>query len=210
MPPAGADRRDDRHLPSVSAPANVLLLAPAMSRGQDDCPAVGRDHADAERLVVVLLNGALEPRLDLWRRDGGLPEDVCVVTCEGIRATTAAPGAATTVTTPAGSVPTRTVSSPGNLTDLGLAIDRCLSACAADDGRVHVCFDSLTTLLNYVDVQRAFRFLHGLVPRVRSAGGLAHFHMDPVAHDDRATAIVGSLFDATYRYHEADDAWRID
>lgn len=40
--------------------------------------------------------------------------------------------------------------------------------------------------------------------------GLAHFHMDPDAHGKRTVAIVGNLFDETYRYDEADDEWRVD
>lgn len=210
MSPAGDDVTADSPLSTVTAPGTVLLLAPAMSRGQDACPTVGPPPTDGSSLLVVLLSGSIEPRLDLWLRNGGLPDDAYVICCEETRGTSTTQTASTIVTTVGDvGVPTRMVSSPGNLTDLGLAIDRCLENWAADGERVDVCFDSLTTLLHYVDVKRAFRFLHTLTPGVRSADGLAHFHMDPNAHDARTVAIVESLFDATYRYDEVGDEWRV-
>lgn len=211
MAPAGVDPGDDHLLSTVTAPANVLLLAPSMSRGQDACPTVGPARTDGSKLLVVLLNGSIDPRLDLWHRRGGLPGDVCVVCCEEMRGASIAPTARTTVASLDDTeISTRTISSPGNLTDLGLAIDRYLATWADDGDRVDVCFDSLTTLLYYVDVKRAFRFLHTLTPGIRRSDGLAHFHMDPDAHGKRTVAIVGNLFDETYRYDEADDEWRVD
>lgn len=209
MEPAGSDRTDDAPPSAVTSPGNVLLLAPSMSRGQDVCPTVGTAPADGSNLLVVLLNGPIASRLDRWRRHGGLPEQVRVVCCEETRgATTTADG--TTVTTVADvAIPVRTVSSPADLTDLGLAIEGYLDARADDGARVDVCFDSLTTLLHYVDVKRAFRFLHSLAPGIHRTDGLAHFHMDPNAHDERTLAIVESLFDATYRYDVAADEWRV-
>lgn len=128
MEPAGSDRTDDAPPSAVTAPGNVLLLAPSMSRGQDVCPTVGTAPADGSNLLVVLLNGPIASRLDRWRRHGGLPEQVRVVCCEETRgATTSADG--TTVTTVADvAIPVRTVSSPADLTDLGLAIEGCLDA----------------------------------------------------------------------------------
>lgn len=209
MAPAGSERTDDAPLSTVRAPGNVLLLAPSMSRGQDVCPTVGTAPADGSNLLVVLLNGPIASRLDRWRRHEGLPDEVRVVCCEETRgATTAADG--TTVTTVAdAAIPIRTVSSPANLTALGLAIEGHLDAWAGDGTRVDVCFDSLTTLLHYVDVKRAFRFLHTLTSGIRGTDGLAHFHIDPNAHDERTLAVVESLFDATYRYDGAADAWQV-
>lgn len=209
MASTGGDGTDDAPLSAVTAPANVLLLAPSMGRGQDVCPTVGTAPAGGSNLLVVLLNGPIGDRLDRWRRHEGLPDRVRVVCCEETRgATTTDDG--TTVTTVADvPIPVRTVHSPASLTDLGLAIEGCLDDWTTDGARVDVCFDSLTTLLHYVDVKRAFRFLHTLAPGIRRTDGLAHFHMDPNAHDERTLAIVGSLVDATYRYDEAADEWRI-
>lgn len=203
------DADEDRTLASVSAPANVLLLAPALSDATDTCPTVGaRDGSGrVESLLLVLLHGALGPRLDVWRRRGGLPESVSVVSCEGTRSAAAATTSTTTMPTPDGgeAIPVTSVSSPENLATIGRSMDRWLAAAAG--GHPHVCFDSLTTLLQYVDVRPTYRYLHALLPRLTTGGALAHFHMDPSANDERTNAIVRSLFDATFRYDEAADDW---
>lgn len=202
------DAGKDRTLASVSAPANVLLLAPALSDAVDACPTVGNHGAPgrAESLLLVLLHGALEPRLDVWRRRGGLPESVSVVSCEGTRSAAAA---TTTTTMPAPDggegIPVTSVSSPGNLATIGQSMNSWLAAEAG--GNPHVCFDSLTTLLQYVDVRPTYQYLHALLPRLTAGGALAHFHMDPGANDERTSRIVRSLFDATFRYDEATEEW---
>lgn len=202
------DAEESRTLASVSAPANVLLLAPALSDAADACPTVGTHDGTGpvESLLLVLLNGALEPRLDAWRRQGGLPESVSVVSCEGTRSAAAA-ATTTTMSAPDGGkgILVTSVSSPGNLATIGQSMDRWLNAEAGGDP--HVCFDSLTTLLQYVDVRPTYQYLHTLLPRLTTGGALAHFHMDPGANDERTIQIIRSLFDATFRYDEATDEW---
>lgn len=89
----------------------------------------------------------------------------------------------------------RTVSNPGDLTGFGIAVSRYLDE-LPDDATPGVCLDSVTTLLQYVDENRAHRFLQVLVNRVRSADGHVHCHADPAAHDDRVCEALDSLFDA--------------
>lgn len=202
-------------LAAVTAPSTLLLCAPALSRGHDACPAVGRDGGEPGALLVVALNDTLERLLDDLRGRERLPETVSVITCETTRSVAGRSGIATDgtgVATTIGrtTVYTTTVSDPGNLTAIGLAVERCLSSCAARADRVDVCFDSLTTLLHYVDTRQAFRFLHALLPAIDGGGGVAHFHVDPAAHDERTRATVRSLFDAAFEYDDEDGTWRSD
>lgn len=88
----------------------------------------------------------------------------------------------------------RTVSSPADLTGLGIAVSECLEA-LDEDVTPGVCLDSLTTLLQYVDPSRAFRFLQVLVDRVRAAGGTIHCHVNPDAHDPQVCGTFDTLFD---------------
>jgi hypothetical protein len=67
-----------------------------------------------------------------------------------------------------------------------------------------VTFDSLTALLQYVELQRAFRFLHVLANRVKTTESVAHFHMDPAAHDAREVATLSSLFDAVAEFDDGE------
>jgi hypothetical protein len=89
----------------------------------------------------------------------------------------------------------RSVSNPGDLTGLGIAVSECIDA-LPEDTTPGICLDSLTTLLQYVDPSRAFRFLQVLVNRVRAAGGTIHCHVNPDAHDDQVCGSFDSLFDA--------------
>lgn len=92
-----------------------------------------------------------------------------------------------------GSEPGVVLASPDDLTGLEIAVGDPLPY---DDGTTVFCFDSLTALLQYVDRDRAFRFLHALVGRLWTADAYAHVHMDPAAHAPDTVAMLTSLFDA--------------
>lgn len=85
------------------------------------------------------------------------------------------------------------VSSASDLTGLGIAISGFLSDW---DGNVVVCFDSLTAMLQYVELETAYEFLHAVTGQVYAADTRAHFHVDPSAHDSRTVDSITSLFDA--------------
>jgi len=94
------------------------------------------------------------------------------------------------------------VQSPGNLTKLGIRITNrveALSEVPENDG-ITICFDSITALLQYVQVDEAFRFLHVITERFADVGAVSHFHMDPYAHDDETIDTLVTLFDAVYEY----------
>lgn len=82
---------------------------------------------------------------------------------------------------------------PDDLTGIEIAVTDELPYA---DGTTVFCFDSLTALLQYVDLDRAYRFLHALVEHLWTAGAYAHFHLDPAAHDDETVVTLAALFDA--------------
>lgn len=83
--------------------------------------------------------------------------------------------------------------SPTDLTGLGL---RLRDGFEASEGyRLQVCFDSLTALLQYHDVEPAFRLLNMLGQQVREAGATAHVHLDSAAHDEQTVRPLQGLFD---------------
>ena len=85
------------------------------------------------------------------------------------------------------------VGSASDLTGLGIEIGRVLSEW---DAPVAVCFDSLTSMLQYVDFETAYEFLHALTGQLYAADARAHYHVDPAAHDEMHLAGITSLFDA--------------
>jgi hypothetical protein len=92
-----------------------------------------------------------------------------------------------------------------DLTGVGVAVTRAIER--HTEGRLHVCLGSLTTLLQYVDRETAFKFLHVTLSRLDSADAVAHGHLDPVAVDAETVATLSSLFDSVLE--RDDDGWAV-
>lgn len=87
------------------------------------------------------------------------------------------------------------VDDPSDLTRLGITVTRTLNEWTATSRRTAVCLHSLTGLLQYVDQQRLFRFVHILQAKLAAADATAHFHMDPGSHGPETVSVFRSLFD---------------
>lgn len=192
---------------------NVLVQAPAM--GDEDAEACGSLLSvvppDRSDVLCVTFNQPPDARLEHWGTYGG-PTDAAnlgfVVVGEGVRSA-AADTAFTPRPTPDALGPTVvSVSNPGDLTGIGIELGRFLSDWAADDNQLLLCFHTLTTLLQYAELQTAYQFVHVLTGRVRSSGGLSHFHLDPTAHDQRTRNALAGLFDAVVE-RESDGTWSV-
>jgi hypothetical protein len=101
-----------------------------------------------------------------------------------------------------------TVSNPGDLTGIGITVSEVLQQWSASDEPIVSCFRSLTSLLQYADLQTAYKFLHVLTGRFETAGVRSHFHLDPGAHDDQTVNTLTSLFDAVVRVGD-DGEWSV-
>lgn len=192
--------------PPLEEGASVLVLAPSMSRDVDACCvglACREEPADAN-LLAVELDGTVSDVTDRWTTHcGRTPARTAVVTASG---SAGSADAGESMSQPGSSVSVTSVSNPGDLTGLGIKVSQCLSSWEEADGELGLCFRSLTTLLQFADVERVFQFVHLLTQRVEAAGARAHFHMDPNAHDDQAVATLRSLFDDV-RELGADGEW---
>lgn len=83
------------------------------------------------------------------------------------------------------------VPSPGDLTGLGIAMNKALDAFAAEGvADVRVAIDSLSTMLTYLDAKRVFKFLHVLSGRVATGGALGVYTLNTAAVDPQ---VVGML-----------------
>jgi hypothetical protein len=88
------------------------------------------------------------------------------------------------------------VSSPGDLTGIGVAATKAIGATPEPRRtRSRVLIDSVSTLLLYADVETVYRFLHTLAGRVKTVDGhvVSVLHTD--ALDDRTRATLVQLFD---------------
>ena len=95
------------------------------------------------------------------------------------------------------------VSSPADLTGMGVAFTQAIDQMGTPD-RLRLGFVSISTLLQYVDAERAFSFLHVLSRRTSAAGYLGVYSIDPTTHEDRFVNVVTSIFDAAIEIRERD------
>lgn len=107
--------------------------------------------------------------------------------------------------TPADTSPTSSpqfitaIGDPTDLTSLGIQISQYLKKWAGTDNQILVYFDSLTSLLQFAELNRVYRFLHVLCGRVKSVDGHAYYRLDPDAHDSQTVATIQNLMDDVRR-----------
>lgn len=185
----------------VSDVTNVLLLAPAMDATAD---AICRRHLSERDASVLVVNytTSVDQWAQEWRANaGGLPSTVVFVHVGGI-----VRSAADTTATVAASkgLVLETIRNPADLTGLGITMNKHLTQWRSTECRKAVCFRSLTPLLQYVDVQTAYRFLQVLTSQVEAAGAVGHYHLSPDAHDRADVNALTSLFDASITVEEGE------
>lgn len=88
-----------------------------------------------------------------------------------------------------------TVSNAGDLTKIGIILTSQLERWSDNDKQTVVCFHSLTTILQYADLDQTFQFLNQMLTQLRDGDVIAHFHLDPTAHDDQTVNTLSQLFD---------------
>lgn len=168
-------------LTQLDGATNVLLAEPSLGTGREACTSLLVDETTERSVLFVSFTRQASACVDQLADEDGIA-DMGVITVGD-----ASPAVNDD------SVVTEAVSTPSDLTGLGIKIGEALSEF---DAPVTLCFDSLTSMLQYVDVQTAYEFLHAVTGQVHAAGARAHFHIDPSAHSNEDVAGLASLFDA--------------
>lgn len=186
--------------------SNVLLLVPSMdARNEEACTSLLTVPDPGESNVLnVTFGGSPDDRIEIWRRHVGdeLPAKAAIVSVgEGNRSAVAARTGAERFED---RVALEFVSDPGDLTGLGMRITERLGEWDGDGNRNVACFHSLTALLQYADLERSYRFLHVLTGHFESSDTLAHYHMDPGAHDEQTINTMKTLMDAVIEVDDED------
>ena len=192
-------------LPDRLAGANSTLLLNSSFAGEENCTELLHPEAAADTNVLwVSFTKSPDQQLRRWREHAdGQPAEMGIVSVEdSTRSVAADTGGDGGLSLPGPDAPIETVSSPNDLTGLGIRITEFLSDWADNDNRTVVCFDSLTALLQYVELDTAYEFLHIITGRMASTDAFAHFHMDPDAHDEQTVEIVTGLMDAVVEVDE--------
>lgn len=186
----------------------VLVKAPTRSNGER---AVCHDllatatPTETRVLVVTMLDRAASRQVQ-WERhvEAGVPAALAVVEV--------APGASGGTDAPADpdwNAAVRRVTSPSDLTEIGMAVGSVLDSWGDAGAPITVCFHSVSALLQYAESRRVFRFLHLLTSRLATTGARAHFHFDPDMHDEQAAATVRAVFDGDVRRGD-DGTWQLN
>ena len=183
----------------IGTASSVLLLSSPMDHQADEACTdllTVTDPLDEDVLSITLVHSP-DDRLDRWQAHvGALPAKVGIISVGGtVRSATSVQGESSHQPVD-DSLSIQTVSTPGNLTDLGIKITEYLSAWESDGNQIVACFHTLTTLAQYTDMKTIFRFVHVLVEKLQRVDAIAHFHMDPAAHDERELNMLKSVFDA--------------
>jgi hypothetical protein len=201
-----AERAESGNYPDLSeldGVTNVLLMAPSLgSQGKDaGLRLLTRTPPAQTNVLSVSYVETPAEFVGRWNESTGVSP-----ARGGFVAVGEAEGA---VDDPAWAV--RAVESPSDLTGVGIELSELLSGmatAAGDDEHIAFCFNSITSLLQYADVQRAFRFLRVVTGRVKTVGGTGHYHLDPEAHDRQTMATLKGLFDAVVEVDD-DGNWSI-
>jgi hypothetical protein len=188
--------------PDIGDASNVLLLAPSLGeQGTDACThLLAQSPPEQTNVLSVAYTETPEEFVDRWLDGTGAPPTRGGVVAVG--ESEADPGDPNWTA--------RAVENPADLTGVGIELSELLSGMnnAAGDETITLCFNNLTTLLQYADLQRTFRFLHVVTGRVKTVGGVGHYHIDPDAHDQQTLATLTGLFDAVLEAEE-DGSWSV-
>lgn len=187
----GGDRLDEA--------ATVLLCGPSAG---ESTPGADRDANDGDEASEDVCRALLEP-------DAAAANHVVWVTFDGTapawldrmpetvdRTVVTVGQAASESVQSAEGVRVKSVSTRSDLTALGITMSQYLSS----ESSVTVCFDSVTAMLDHVDLETAYEFLHTITRQFYSADATGHFHIDSDAHDETTVATITSLCDAVVQF----------
>ena len=191
--------------------SNTLILGPSVNEAVDEASKrlLRGPEDEPTRVLVVTFVKSPENWVADWRETvGSLPaERVIVTTTDGFGGNTV--GDRGVDEPDAGGLQVEYVSSPGDLTGLGMLIGKYLERWYGEGGNIRVGFDSLTTVLQYGDPQNVFRFLHLMTTRLDGADADAHFLLDPKTQDGQTVATIKSSFQAIAEHVDGDE-WEVN
>jgi len=108
-----------------------------------------------------------------------------------------------------GGVSVHQVSSPGDLTGIGIGITKALEGlhnAGREQGRLALI--SLSTMLTYTDKKTVFKFCHVLSSRLDAADYIGVFTIDSGAHDQQTIQVIKQAFDGLIDIRDADGGGR--
>jgi hypothetical protein len=100
---------------------------------------------------------------------------------------------------------TKYVSSPGDLTGIGIAASGFMREFYHADREARVGLHTLSTLLMYSDLQRVFQFSHVMTGRMEASGFAGVFTLDTTTRTSEAVDVLKGMFDAFVEVRDTED-----
>jgi len=176
----------------LDAGTNVLVSGPARSgKTRLGTRILASASRNGEGALIITTDGDAEEALETYRDGVGDGDDLLhFVDCSG-----------SGVGPPSGFPSDRfeSVSSPRDMTGVGVAFEKYSKKVGERVDGSRVMYDSLTTLLQYVDRRRAYRFIDVLTGRFAAEGDLSVFTVDRGTIDDKASHMFMHEFDVEVR-----------
>jgi len=186
---------DIEALESVRPGSNILISGPAMTGKDDLAYEILADGTRQGQGAVIVSTGDRADNVITNFRDRAGTDAVRlgVVDCvsDGANDTTG------------DGIYVHNVSSPGDLTGIGIGITKALEGLhesGAQQGRLAL--SSLSTMLTYTDRKTVFKFCHVLSSRLDAAGYLGLFTIDSAAHDEQTLQVIKQAFDGMIEVRE--------
>jgi hypothetical protein len=194
MTPALTTRYEFERLPLEPIPAgtNILLSGPSINGTRQLLLELLADNDGNDGVMLVSTDDSAEATAKAFEDAGGVFDTsrTCVLDC--------------TKDGTSGDGPIREVSSPADLTGIGMEFSSLYeSLLGREHPRARIGLDSVSTLLMFAEDFRAvFRFLHTLTSRIRTGEGLGVATIDPEATDQKALGTISQAFDARFDVRE--------
>lgn len=195
------DTSDRRRLEQSS---NVLLLAPLTPTGNRACLELLASTTPPEQANVAAITYTPPPETWIadWRtRVETLPAELAFIHANKIQT------ASEEGSLPEGVSVARV--DPNQPMDIIAPLSEQLTRWEGNDNETVVSVQTLSILLEYVDFDTAFRYLHILTHRVQAAGAIGFYHMDPDIHDEETVNTLKSLFDAVVEVSADGEEWSV-
>ncbi|UPV73678.1 helix-turn-helix domain-containing protein [Halorussus limi] len=197
------DTSDKRQLDQSS---NVLLLAPLTPTGNRACLELlaSTTKPDEANVAAVTYTPPPETWISDWTAHvGDLPAELAFIHANTVE----------TDEGPAGNEVPPNVSvarvDPNQPMDIIAPLSEQLTRWEGNGNQTLVSVQTLTVLLEYVDFDTAFRYLHILTHRVQAANAIGFYHMDPDIHDEETINTLKTLFDAVVEVSDDGEEWSV-
>ena len=197
------DTSDRRQLKQSS---NVLLLAPLTPTGNRACLELLASTTPPEKANVAAVTYTPPPEtwISDWRsHNDRLPAELAFIHANTVETTGDEGDSAVPPDIPVSRV------DPNQPMDIIAPLSEQLTRWNGNGNKTLVSVQTLTILLEYVDFDTAFRYLHILTHRVQAADAIGFYHMDPDIHDEETVNTLKTLFDAVVVVSDDGQEWSV-